>query len=97
MASDRQSGSHIPRPVFNPEWTWGTVLTLIVIATGGVGVWVGLNLKIAEAAVKQEELAARVGRLEQRLDRRLESMDGKIDRLLQRSANQTASTWQPQQ
>lgn len=75
---------HLDKPKWNPEISWGTVLTLIVVAGGGITVWVTLNVRIAEAATKLESVEERVSRMEYRIEQRLRHMDSKLDRLIER-------------
>jgi hypothetical protein len=80
-----------PRPVFDPTFNWGTIFTIVGGLVVAGGLWVGLEVANTKsyAATQQnkgqiESIEQRVSRLEGRLDKRLDTLDSKLDRLIAR-------------
>ena len=67
-----------PKPRFNPEFSWGTIFTLITVMAGGASVWIGLNLKVASAMERIEAIDQRQTRQEDRVDRRMSEIHSDV-------------------
>jgi len=79
------------KPKYTPTLSLGNVLTLVGGLFVAAGVWVALEVGVAEAkgsaeqnAKAIEELDARITRMEQRTIRQFETLDGKLDKVLDR-------------
>lgn len=69
------------KPKLMNTFSTGDILSAAAIILAGIGVWVTINVRLAEASTKLDTVEERVDRLEQRIERRLEIMDNKLDRI----------------
>lgn len=75
--SDRHPGAP-QKPKFLPFVTYDTLLAVIAIIFTGTGVYVALERNVATAMEKAEAIDNRQNRMEQRIDRRLDSLHSDV-------------------
>jgi hypothetical protein len=69
------------RPTWDGKITFGSVLTLIGMIGGMIVFWASFTSKVTASEVKIKQLEDAGGRLEERIEKRLERIEDKIDRI----------------
>lgn len=76
--------SHVQKPTFMNQISLGNVLSALGIIGAGIAVYAAMHVQLATAATNTENLKDRLDRVEHRMDRQLEQINAKLDRLIER-------------